>query len=90
MDRSYVNGTDVILTAHGAVQRNKWWIIESVSDRMESTMEYTSDARQIKKITDVRGYETSFTYDAKNRLLKSCTDARGGVTSYEYDQTQTR
>ena len=85
MDRSYVNGTDVILTAHGAVQRNKWWIIESVSDRMESTMEYTSDARQIKKITDVRGYETSFTYDAKNRLLKSCTDARGGVTSYEYD-----
>lgn len=85
MDRSYVNGTDVILTAHGAVQRNKWCIIESVSDRMESTMEYTSDARQIKKITDVRGYETSFTYDAKNRLLKSCTDARGGVTSYEYD-----
>ena len=85
MNRSYVNGADVILTAHGAVQRNKWWVIESVSDRMESTMEYTSDARQIKKITDVRGYETSFTYDAKNRLLKSCTDARGGVTSYEYD-----
>ena len=86
MDRSYVNGTDVILTAHGAVQRNKWWIIESVSDRMESTMEYTSD----EKITDVRGYETSFTYDAKNRLLKSCTDARGVSHHMNTIQTQIR
>ena len=52
---------------------------------MESSMEYTSDGRQIRQITDVRGAQTTFTYDDDNRLLKKVTDPKGTETTYEYD-----
>ena len=48
-------------------------------------MEYTSDGRQIRQITDVRGTQTTFTYDDDNRLLKKVTDPKGTETTYEYD-----
>ena len=53
---------------------------------MESSMEYTSDGRQVKKITDGRGYSNTYAYDEKNRLLTSVTDAEGYTTTYDYDK----
>lgn len=85
MNYSYVSGTDIILTAHTKVQDNKWWILEKCSDRMESSMEYTDDRRQVKSVTDTRDNTTSYTYDAGNRLLDKLTDAKGNATSYTYD-----
>ena len=49
-------------------------------------MEYTSDGRQVKKITDGRGYSNTYAYDEKNRLLTSVTDAEGYTTTYDYDK----
>ena len=84
-DGSRIKGAEITLTEKGTVQRHQWWILESVSDRMESSMEYTSDGRQIRQITDVRGAQTTFTYDDDNRLLKKVTDPKGTETTYEYD-----
>ncbi|MDA6987092.1 hypothetical protein OSM86_24355, partial [Escherichia coli] len=47
---------------------------------------YTSDGRQVKKITDGRGYSNTYAYDEKNRLLTSVTDAEGYTTTYDYDK----
>ena len=52
---------------------------------MESSMEYTSDGRQVKSVTDSRGNQTGYTYDSGNRLLTRVTDARGNATNYTYD-----
>ncbi len=48
-------------------------------------MEYTSDGRQVKSVTDSRGNQTGYTYDSGNRLLTRVTDARGNATNYTYD-----
>lgn len=90
MNYSYDCNADIIMTAHTKVQDNKWWILEECSDRMEFSMEYTSDGRQIKKVTDARGNETNYAYDEKNQLLSKITDARGNETSYTYDPNTDR
>ena len=84
-DQSYTVATELVLSAHNGTPDHKRWILEEYSDRMEASMEYTSDGRQVQKTKDARGYETSYTYDAQNRLMTSCTDALGGTTRYAYD-----
>ena len=86
MDYSYAKGADIIFTAHQSnSQVNKWWILEECSERMESSMTYTSDYKQPKTITDSRGNTVHYEYDDKNRLLTKLTDAKGNATSYAYD-----
>lgn len=86
MDYSHQKLADIILTAHQSnSQVNKWWILEECSERMESSMTYTSDYKQPKTITDSRGNTVHYEYDDKNRLLTKLTDAKGNVTSYAYD-----
>ena len=86
MDYSYTKGADIIFTAHQSnSQVNKWWILEECSERMESSMTYTSDYKQPKTITDSRGNTVHYEYDDKNRLLTKLTDAKGNATSYAYD-----
>ena len=86
MDYSHQKLADIILTAHQSnSQVNKWWILEECSERMESSMTYTSDYKQPKTITDSRGNTVHYEYDDKNRLLTKLTDAKGNATSYAYD-----
>lgn len=86
MDYSHRKLADIILTAHQSnSQVNKWWILEECSERMESSMTYTSDYKQPKTITDSRGNTVHYEYDDKNRLLTKLTDAKGNATSYAYD-----
>ena len=86
IDYTYVRGADIILTIHKTEpQINKWWILEEYSDRMESSMTYTEDGRQVASVTDVRGNTTRYQYDEKNRLLTKMTDAKGQETAYTYD-----
>ena len=85
MNYSYEVGADIILTAHGDPQDNKWWILEECSERMESSMTYTANQRQVASVTDARGNMTKYTYDENERLLQSVEDAKGNVTSYTYD-----
>ena len=86
MDYSYAKGADIIFTAHQSnSQVNKWWILEECSERMESSMTYTSDYKQPKTITDSRGNTVHYEYDDRNRLLTKLTDAKGNATSYAYD-----
>lgn len=86
MDYSYAKGADIIFTDHQSnSQVNKWWILEECSERMESSMTYTSDYKQPKTITDSRGNTVHYEYDDKNRLLTKLTDAKGNATSYAYD-----
>lgn len=87
MNFSYAAGTDIILTQRGTepLRTNKWWILESCGQRMESSMTYTSDGRNIASITNARGYVTRNEYDEKNRLLKKTVDARGNALLYSYD-----
>lgn len=86
MDYSHQKLADIILTAHQSnSQVNKWWILEECSERMESSMTYTSDYKQPKTITDSRGNTVHYEYDDKNRLLTKLTDAKGNDTSYAYD-----
>lgn len=86
MDYSHQKLADIILTAHQSnSQVNKWWILEECSERMESSMTYTSDYKQSKTITDSRGNTVHYEYDDKNRLLTKLTDAKGNATSYVYD-----
>ena len=84
--QSYTAGTELVFSDHSGTPTHKWWILESYSDRMESSMEYTSDGRQVKKITDGRGYSNTYAYDEKNRLLTLVTDAEGYTTTYDYDK----
>lgn len=86
--QTYTAGTELVFSDHSGTPTHKWWILESYSDRMESSMEYTSDGRQVKKITDGRGYSNTYAYDEKNRLLTSVTDAEGYTTTYDYDKIQ--
>lgn len=86
MDYSHQKLADIILTADQSnSQVNKWWILEECSERMESSMTYTSDYKQPKTITDSRGNTVHYEYDDKNRLLTKLTDAKGNATSYAYD-----
>ena len=86
MDYSHQKLADIILTAHQSnSQVNKWWILEECSERMESSMTYTSDYKQPKTITDSRGNTVHYEYDDKNRLLTKLTDAKGNATFYAYD-----
>lgn len=86
MDYSHQKLADIILTARQSnSQVNKWWILEECSERMESSMTYTSDYKQPKTITDSRGNTVHYEYDDKNRLLTKLTDAKGNATSYAYD-----
>ena len=85
IDYTYAESADVILTAYESVQVNKWWILEECSDRLETQMEYTTDGRQISKITDARGNSVRYEYDARNRLMTKAFDAKGKATIYTYD-----
>jgi len=64
---------------------NKRFILENRGNFIESSLSYTMDGRNVKKIKDARGYETTNTYDAKNRLLTSVKDAKGQVINYTYN-----
>ena len=71
-------------------QVNKWWILEECSERMESSMTYTSDYKQPKTITDSRGNTVHYEYDDKNRLLTKLTDAKGMPLPMHTMPTRTR
>lgn len=90
MNYSYTNTGDIILTAHKSTQVNKWWILEEYSERMESSLTYTSDGRQVESITDTRGNTVHYEYDEMNQLLQKMTDARGSETKYTYDPNTDR
>lgn len=85
IDYSHAKSVDIILTAHEGTQVNKWWILEECSDRIESSMTYTSDGRQVESVTDARGNMVNYEYDSQNRLLMKAVDAKGNVTFYTYN-----
>ena len=87
MGNSFTAGAKVV-TNGGTVSgyaKNKLFILENKGKFIESFLSYTSKRRQVRKVTDARGYETINTYDDKERLLTAVTDARGQTTNYTYD-----
>ncbi|MBO5460310.1 MAG: RICIN domain-containing protein [Ruminococcus sp.] len=85
IDYSYARSADIILTLHEGIQVNKWWILEEVSEQIESSMTYTSDGRNVASVTDARGNRVQYEYDENNRLLTKVLDAKENATSYTYD-----
>lgn len=84
---SYTPSTKVI-TSNGAVTSyggNKLFIFEYKGTYIESSITNTADERNVKAVTDARGYVTSNEYDSKNRLLTKVTDAKNNSTKYVYE-----
>ena len=87
LNSEYAPGADIILTSQSGdtVPLNKWWILESCGERIESSMTYTPDGRNVTAVTDARGNVTRTIYDDKNRLPKKTIDANGNEVRYTYD-----
>ena len=86
-DNSYTSGSRVV-THGGALSTyapNKLFILKNRGKRIQSSLTYTGDGKQVKSITDSRGITAVNTYTSKNRLLSSITDAKKTVTKYTYD-----
>ncbi len=85
---SWESGARVVTDGSQEIQNyspNKLFILENRGKRIESSMTYTSEKRQIRTVTDARGMQTTNDYGANNRLLTSTRDAKGTVTNYTYD-----
>ncbi|HEY9573994.1 MAG TPA: RICIN domain-containing protein, partial [Lachnospiraceae bacterium] len=61
------------------------FIIEDISEKIETKMTYTPKAKQVATTIDARGHVTTNIYDKEERLLLSTTNAKGVKTEYSYD-----
>lgn len=61
------------------------FILEACSERMTAQYTYTATGRNVKTLTDARGFVTTNEYDSKERLLTGVTDAKGNKVTYTYD-----
>lgn len=61
------------------------FILEKCSERMTAQYTYTATGRNVKTLTDARGFVTTNEYDSKERLLTGVTDAKGNKVTYTYD-----
>lgn len=59
--------------------------MEACSERMTAQYTYTATGRNVKTLTDARGFVTTNEYDSKERLLTGVTDAKGNKVTYTYD-----
>ena len=66
-------------------QANQEWILDEISDTLESSAEYNSDGSLVTKVTDTRGNSTTYAYEGNPGLVTKATDAKGNATAYTYD-----
>lgn len=87
MNVAYISyGRDAqIIAAIYANEANEQWILDEISDTLESSAEYNSDGSLVTKVTDTRGNSTAYTYEGNPGLVTKATDAKGNATTYTYD-----
>ena len=64
---------------------NQQWILEKVSDKINSTATYTADGNYMSTLTDARGETISYSYNNQTGTLTSVTNPKGHVTNYTYN-----
>ena len=66
-------------------QANQEWILDEISDTLESSAEYSSDGSLLTKVINNCGNEKSYLYEGNPGLITKKIDEKGNVTTYTYD-----